>query len=376
VNLKNILKRILVVLFDLESNRVYNSKINKIAGLLNIRGRKFDQEIIKRHTNKWNTLQKKINLNWFKVYSSVLKREEENFIPEDIYYSIVEPILNNKILSKAYSDKNFYSMLYNKNLFPATIIRNIDGNYCDEEYNRIDITEELLYKLLNNFSKIIIKPSIDSGGGHNVIVFIKKGDQFFGDNETLSTIYLKKRFDKNYIIQNYLIQHSFFSDFNPTSLNTIRVFTYRSVKDNKIHILHTILRVGKAGSHVDNQASGGISINISSEGLLNNFAIDKYGNKSYSVNGMELNGNINVLYIDLIKKIALEIAARNIHHRLLGLDFTVDQNENVRLIEINNQNNEINFYQMNSGSLFGKFTDEVIGYCMQNKKTFVLDFEV
>lgn len=373
---KNILKRILATLYELESNRVCKSKIKKIAAHLRVQEKDFDQKIIKRHIEKWKPLKLNVNILWYKVYSSVLNIEDDNFIPEDIYYSIVEPSLNNKILSKAYSDKNFYDMLYNKNLFPTTIIRNIDGTFYDEEYRNIKISEEVLTSYLNNFTKIIIKPAVDSGGGHNVIVFAKRKDLFYSGNEILSINYLNKKFDKNYIIQDYLVQHDFFNTFNPSSLNTIRVFTYRSVKDNQINILHTILRVGKPGSNVDNQASGGISINISSDGFLNNFAIDKYGNKSYSVNDIELNSDIKVPYIDSIKNITTEIAAKNIHHRLLGLDFTVDLNENIRLIEVNNQNNEINFYQMNSGPLFGKFTAEVIEYCTKNSKSFVLDFEV
>ena len=374
--LKKIIKKILVTLFDLETNRLFRAKINKIAAILNVREKEFDQKIIKRYIKKWKPLKLNVNILWYKVYSSVLNIEDDNFIPEDIYYSIVEPHLNNKILSKAYSDKNFYDMLYDKNLFPTTIIRNIDGTFYDKEYNSFNLTDEVLHSYLTHFTKIIIKPAVDSGGGHNVIVLNRNENEFYVGNEILSVNYLKEKFVRNYIIQDYLVQHDFFSGFNPSSLNTMRVFTYRSVTDYQVHILHTILRVGRPGSNVDNQASGGISINISQQGFLNKFAIDKNGNKSFSINGIDLIDNIKVPFIELIKICAIAIAKKNIHHRLLGLDFTVDSNQNIRLIEINNQNNEINFYQMNSGPLFGQFTDEVIEYCTRNRKSFVLDFEV
>jgi hypothetical protein len=53
----------------------------------------------------------------------------------------------------------------------------------------------------------------------------------------------------------------------------------------------------------------------------------------------------------------------------------VDITNQVKLIEINNNNNEINFYQMNRGPLFGKYTQEIINYCQKSRKSFCIDFD-
>jgi hypothetical protein len=70
-----------------------------------------------------------------------------------------------------------------------------------------------------------------------------------------------------------------------------------------------------------------------------------------------------------MEALAKEIASKNIHSRILGLDLCIDNKENVRCIEVNNFGNEINFFQLNNGPLFGRFSDEVNAYvkCSLNK---------
>jgi len=187
---------------------------------------------------------------------------------------------------------------------------------------------------------------------------------------------LLKRLGHSFLIQEYIEQHPFFSKLNPTSVNTVRIFTYRSVADNKVHVLHSVLRIGKKGATVDNQASGGISCGINEKtGSLNNFAIDKYGTKYYKSNKILFSG-LTVPKYGQMKEIAAEIAYSFPYHRLLGFDFALDKNERIRLIEVNNRNNEMNFYQMNNGSLFGGFTLEIMEYCKRRTRTFKIDFEI
>ena len=79
---------------------------------------------------------------------------------------------------------------------------------------------------------------------------------------------------------------------------------------------------------------------------------------------------------DEIVSHGLEIAKKFHYHRLLGFDFCVDEMGEVKLIEINNRNNEINFFQMNNGPLFREYTNEIIEFCSKNKKTVCFDLEI
>lgn len=78
----------------------------------------------------------------------------------------------------------------------------------------------------------------------------------------------------------------------------------------------------------------------------------------------------------IMKENACLIAKKYFYQRLLGFDFCFTNNNEVKLLEINCKNIETNFLQMSNGPLFGEFTDEIIEYCLKNKKSIVLDFEV
>ena len=183
-------------------------------------------------------------------------------------------------------------------------------------------------------------------------------------------------YKNNFILQEKIIQHPFYANLNQSSLNTARMFTYRSIKDNCVTPLQSVLRFGKPGSLVDNQASGGFSVGISSNGLLNDFYVSKWGIKNPFSDKNIIRQKSEVPGFFQMKEIACLIAKKYYFHRLLGFDFTFTESNEVKLLEINCKNLEINFLQMSNGPLFGDFTDEIIEYCLHNKKSVVLDFEV
>lgn len=366
MKMKDSLKKIYKDLSYIRSELAYKKKINKIYKHLGIKDSKTDKNILKQHIDYWSPLSNKVNTRWFEVYSNVSNYQDVKYIPENIYQNVVEAKLNDRELSFAYKDKNFYELFYDeKEIFPECILRNINGFYFDKTYQPIKINENNFLSYLNNFDKILVKPSIDSGGGKNVELFRREDGKFINDKgRVLSFEYLQKSYVKNFIIQNYILQDSFFAQFNPSSVNTVRIFTYRSVVTGEVIVLHNILRIGKKGSIVDNQAMGGISIKINDNSLLNDYAIDKYGNKYSEHNGIVFSQiKTKVPKLEDMRNLAKCLAFKNIYSRLMGFDFCLSKDGQIKLIEINNQFAEINFFQMNSSTLFGKYTDEIIQYC-------------
>ncbi|MDP2173413.1 MAG: sugar-transfer associated ATP-grasp domain-containing protein, partial [Candidatus Cloacimonadaceae bacterium] len=243
----------------------------------------------------------------------------------------------------------------------------IPANEIDEYLGHISVTER----------ELITKPSLDSGGGAGVRKFVWNTHAWVDSaNNRLTADLLSRLYNRDFVVQSCVSQHTFLSQFNETSVNTIRVLTYRSVENESIHILHSLLRIGKKGSITDNQASGGISVGISDQGKLNGFAVDKYGNKFYDVNGVKLSSAIQVPQFDAICFEALKLAKELRYSRLLGLDLTINELGEIIVIEINNVSNEINFYQMNNGPLFGSFTDEVLEYCSTNLRSICIDYSL
>ncbi|MCO5255957.1 MAG: hypothetical protein M9926_04280, partial [Lentimicrobium sp.] len=183
----------------------------------------------------------------------------------------------------------------------------------------------------------------------------------------LNLAFLETHLVKNYVVQKVLSQHSDLSKFNKDSINTIRVLTWLSPGSGNVEILQCIFRVGTQGKYVDNSRSGGFAIGVGPKGLLNNYATNKLGEHFTEVNGLSLLQHLEIPCFNEIKGRAKEIASKYLHFRLLGLDMAVGDNQTVRCIEINIIGNEINFFQLNNGPLFGDFTNEVIDYCVNNK---------
>ena len=68
-------------------------------------------------------------------------------------------------------------------------------------------------------------------------------------------------YGQNFILQECFRQSDFTVRFNPSSVNTIRIGTYRDLK-GQIHILRAIMRIGANGSEVDNAHAGGMFCGI------------------------------------------------------------------------------------------------------------------
>lgn len=80
----------------------------------------------------------------------------------------------------------------------------------------------------------------------------------------------------DYIVERYLEQHPTLATFNPTSLNTIRVWVGRSPKRG-IEVVGMYLRVGRAGSLVDNRLSGGFGVQVDPMTFKTRLAIPQDG---------------------------------------------------------------------------------------------------
>ena len=347
---------------------IWGRHVNKIYRHLRIKKTDIDKELVLKHRLYWGQLKRNVNPKWFQVYSYITDNPEIYYIPENIYFNIIEEKLNNRKLALAYADKNFYEVFYdNKEIFPESIIRNIDGVFYNREYKLININEKILNEYLSTYQKILLKPSTDSGGGKKIHLFFKQNDRFINSqNHSLTLDYLKYHYNENFVIQNYIQQSEYLAQFNSSSVNTIRIFTYRSVVTDDIIPLHTVLRIGKKGNYIDDQNVGGVACKINDNYRLNDYATDILGKKYYKYNGIIFAEMKEIPKVEEMKNYAALNAKKNIHSRVMGFDFTLDINDNIKLIEINHLWTGINFFQMNGSSVFGKYTDEVVQFCKNN----------
>ena len=67
-----------------------------------------------------------------------------------------------------------------------------------------------------------------------------------------------------YVVQELVEQHSFFSDLNPHTPNTVRVVTHLT-QEGELLVPFAVVRLGREGNVADNWAQGGLSIGVDPE---------------------------------------------------------------------------------------------------------------
>lgn len=205
--------------------------------------------------------------------------------------------------------------------------------------------------------------------------FERLNGRFVSKNEGVElTMEFLKSYGDDFILQEAVEQHSAISELCSTSLNTLRVFLYRSVKDNAAHVLACVLRVGKDGNYLDNAHAGGRFIGVDvATGELGTYVSDTYGLKSKLWNGIDYSiERRKIPCWDQIVSFAENIGGCHDQMRLVSLDVVLDKDSKPLLIEGNVTANSYWLFMLAGQSPFGDFTDEIIDYCAfhKNKRNF------
>lgn len=365
--MKKFVKKIIRGLFNHRVRKHYDKSYKGLLEHNNIPNKPCEGE--NDWKEKWSVLGK-ANPIYYRLFLHYIGHDI-NILPEDICHYVIEPILNPKAHIPYYADKNVFDKLFKEGIMPKTIFRKINGFFYDDKYENLQLkTDEQLKGMLRNASvdKIVIKPSIDTSSGSGVRLFQRKGIDWIEveDNNYLSLNFIEANYGNDFIVQECLKQADFMSYFNPTSVNTIRMSVYRSVKDNKCHCVSAFLRIGAQGSLVDNAHAGGCFVGISNNGELGQCVFNQYGESRSEFNCVNFKEKHIIPNWDKIVAFAHYVGSNVYHHRFLGLDIMIDNLGNPRLIEYNIKSCGVWAFQFASGSVFGEYTDEIIEYCKNN----------
>ena len=315
---------------------------------------------------KWKVLDKKVSPMAYRFYSNYIG-DNANIVPPDVARQYIEPILNAGECVNFYNDKNSFGVYINAEDMPKTLFRSIGYKLYDGEYNAVTAANFL--DCFEGYEQVIVKPAKELGG-HGITFFERKDGIFVdGENTPLSIEYLEKNYKTDFLIQECFVQSKYIAQFNPTSVNTIRVNTYRDVKTGEIHVLGAALRIGAKGSKVDNATSGGIIVGIDDNGKLGKCAYDKYGRTYVIYNDIDFSKNEFVIpNFEDVKNFAVKISRQLPHMRLFALDVVLDISNSPKLIEVNSNNFSVKFLQLTKQPVFGQYTDDIIEYCLKNKQ--------
>ena len=146
------------------------------------------------------------------------------------------------------------------------------------------------------------------------------------------------------------------SALNPTSVNTLRVLTFRSGME--ILIVYVVVRIGKLGAVVDNQCAGGISTYVNEDGTIGKFAFGGYDEDNIlkTDTGIILDG-YQIPSFDKVLEAVKYLHYQLPYYDLVGWDMAIDENGEPVVIE---WNTNTGLSQSAYGPGFGKYTERII----------------
>lgn len=313
------------------------------------------------HKQNINTakLLKNIYPNWDSV-------DYKYFISNSYYQMKILPILN-KINYDAYgllfdrtyfTDKNFEEKLATSFKFPNCIVRCIDGDFYDKDFNYIEYSEAL--EKVKKYKKLVFKASLSSSHGKGVSLV--ENAEF--DKEL-------KNFGTNFVVQELIHQHKFLSNLNESSVNIVRITSI--LWKGNVYILSGVLRVGAPGAFCDHLGFKNNSprvIGLDNDGNLYKFSVDPDNAYKYDdIFGKKIEGSVP-LYKKM-KQLVCEQHLKFPHHKIIGWDITVNDNNEVICIEFNSNVPGIVQSEMVCGPVFSMKTlngNSILDEVLDSKK--------
>ena len=326
---------------------------------------------------KWNILGGVADVVNYRCFSKYLGNNP-NLLSGSLCVQFIEPLLNPIRYRDYYEDKNVFGKLYPKEWMPKTFLRKMNGIFMDEDYNLVEVTDSNILSYVNNVDKFILKPTVDSCSGRSISLFHKENGRYVNQNGHMFTLdYVNQNYGNDFIIQACLEQSDYMSQFNPTSVNTIRLTVYRSVKDNSLHVTNGIIRIGASKAVVDNAHSGGKFCGIDLNGNLNKYVCETYGEKSEIFNGINFNeSKFQIPNFEEVKRFAINIVKEIPHHRIIALDIALDKTNTPKLIEYNIGAYSYWLFQFSGQVALDGFTDEIIDYCKKHNNYTIASIKI
>lgn len=293
---------------------------------------------------------KKIPLYCHEYFYSRTGVFTKEYVPNNLYHCDLVPRANVHRLQGALGDKNMCDFLFPGENIVHTILKNMNSYYY---YEGKPVSEEDAISLCSNMNMVIIKPSRESEGKGVKLINVKDGITDF-EGKSIDQVF--KYYKKDFLIQECIKQHAGMAALNPSSVNTIRILSYRSGMD--VLIIYSVVRIGRSGSVVDNQCAGGISTTISEDGYLGGNAFGGFfkDNITKTDSGVVLDGYKLPSFdkaVEMIKRLHLKLPYFNI----VGWDVAIQENGDPVLIEFNT-NPGLSQSAFRSG--MGKYTERII----------------
>lgn len=278
---------------------------------------------------------------WRKAYVRANGIDSVHYVSETLFYNVIEPYLNNLDYISFFSDKNNLDRLAFDWPLPRTLGRIMRGRFLGPDYAPADP-----HAVFGDGS-VVVKPSLigESGGGKSVQLMSAADAAAFAARECARLRPVECLF------QAPVTQSAQMARFNAASVNTLRIMTMLDADGPRL--VSGVLRMGRAGSFVDNLAAGGVACGVR-DGRLVARGFDG------TFRAYEAHPDTGVVFADAeivgwtkAVALALRLQARLPDIALISWDIAIDEAGEPVVIEFNSRFQEINAHQLANGPLFG-----------------------
>ncbi len=298
---------------------------------------------------------------WFQMYYGVTGCHTPRFLPSSIVLPVIYKYYNFQDDISGWDDKNIYEMMNPLLNLPKSLAHKMLGRFYDSGYHyRANTNESLdalaanVFELLEGDTDIILKVSKKSFSGKGVKKFT--GIESAKDVKKILT----EQEAPNYILQKCVRQHPFFRQFCSTSVNIIRIVSWRH--DETISLFPASIRYGTEGNFTDVAYVDGKEIvyvvGVDANGRINDRFVTFDGNMmthpdiadKQIPNWQELTDTI------------VKAHERMFFFDLIGWDFTIDEKGKPICIEYNILKPGTILYQFCNGPFAGEYTEQLLEF--------------
>lgn len=301
---------------------------------------------------------KAVNPLWHVACANVTGKEDVRYVPHHIWFEEILPFFNKMPMRAAYIDKNLSDLLLTNAVAPETIVRRMHGRYYRSDNEWIS-RDAALAAILRGNREQIIKPSLtDNGVGVRKLQIV--GDAITLKGQVTSLEALEVSHGADFIVQSRISQHSVMAEPHPSSVNTVRLVTFRWNDD--ITLLMSFARFGTGGKLTDNAGTGGVCCGIGEGGRLNATAIDEHGTvyERHPTTGYFFGKRAVVPNYDNLCQQAVALHRRIFHFDIVSWDFAVGENSEPVFLEFNFQGVSYIYQFACEKPIFGELTKDVL----------------
>ena len=351
--INRLVKRILIKLSNYKDKQEMNSYLEGIRLSFNklVNKKELTKEQKKEIQDFYsNLLGYHIPLDYHKYFTSRTGIYSKLYFPTSIYKTDIVGRLNVYPLKRAYTDKNISDIILPNIHQPKVFLKNMNG-YFYFEGKPVDRNDAI--RLCSNLGEVIIKPSLTGRGVGVSKITIQNGLTNL-DGKSIQEVF--DVYKEDYLIEELIRQHPLMTALNPSSINTIRIVTYRN--EMEIVVVYTVIRIGRKDKPIDNESAGGISTIINQDGTLGKYAYGSPGNDNieFTDSGVRLEGYKIPSFsnaIDIVKKAHYQLP----YFKLMGWDIAIEEDGTPTMIEFNTTPD---LSQSANGPAFGEYTEMIL----------------